>query len=370
MSWVAGADRYYAELTPASELKISPRLTLHTLDAPAPVDFVTQFQEANLTGFGARAFADGVDTAGAYCIPSARIPNVEATEFTWPLLVLYRAEAPNSGGAGRWRGGLGGNFAFMLHKTDKPFVHVSAAFHVAIPNGGALSGGMPGVSVVYAMLRDSNIKATLDAGVLPQGLAGLTGALDVLQPKSQTHQGVDDIYAISFFGGGGYGDPLDRAFADVTADIAGGAVTPGEAARLYGAISTEGRIDVGASVLRRAALKVERLGHAVDLPTTGETDDPVGSVRLNEYLRVERRRIVCRRCGQDHCGEGENVKLSLHVKITPVTDLSPLNRDPADYIDEPVEFRRFFCPGCATQVETEVALSRNPFLWDVQLKPG
>ena len=172
--------------------------------------FVTQFQEANLTGFGARSFADGVNTAGAYCIPAARVPNVEATEFTWPLLVLYRSEASDTGGAGRWRGGVGGKFAFILHKTHKEFVHVSAAFHVAIPNGGALSGGLPGASVVYLILRNSNVREEIAEGRIPQRLDALTGALDVLQPKSQTTQDQNDVYAITFFGGGGYGDPLDR----------------------------------------------------------------------------------------------------------------------------------------------------------------
>jgi len=38
--------------------------------------------------------------------------------------------------------------------------------------------------------------------VLPIGLDQLTGTLDVLQPKSQTTQGIDHIYSITFFGGG------------------------------------------------------------------------------------------------------------------------------------------------------------------------
>lgn len=332
--------------------------------------FVTQFQEANLTGFGARAFADGVDTAGAYCIPSARIPNVEATEFTWPLLVLYRGEVGDSGGAGQWRGGLGGNFAFKLHKTDRPFVHVSAAFHVAIPNGGALSGGLPGASVVYSMLRQSNIDATIAAGALPGSLDGLTGTLELLQPKSQTTQAVDDIYSISFFGGGGYGDPLDRTLDAVAADVASGAVTPSEAERLYGAVLVEGAIDPNASELRRGHLRGARLGLA-EAPAFAarDGDDPVGAIRLGEYVLLDRHRIVCRRCGHDHCGEDENYKYALAVEISSVTALSPIARDPADYIDEPVEFRRFFCPSCATQVETEVALARDPYLWDVQIRP-
>jgi len=40
-------------------------------------------------------------------------------------------------------------------------MRVSAAFHVAIPNGGALSGRMPGAAVVYTMLRDSNARRPL-----------------------------------------------------------------------------------------------------------------------------------------------------------------------------------------------------------------
>ncbi len=332
--------------------------------------FVTQFQEANLTGFGARSFADGVNTAGAYCIPSARVSNVESTEFTWPLLVLYRGEAVDTGGAGRWRGGLGGRFAFILHKTNREFTHVSAAFHVAIPNGGALSGGYPGASVIYLMRRNTDVRQAIKQGSIPQDIGSLAGITEILQPKSQTTQSINDVYAITFFGGGGYGDPLDRQPEQVARDVDHGMVSAQEAERLYGVVLLTGDVDQAATDKRRTAIRAARLGREQVPPVLPYSEsDPPGSVRINDYLRVENRRFICRRCGCDHCADTENYKLALIVQKIPVTALSPVNRDPAEYIDEPVEFRQFICPGCATQVETEIALSREPPIWDVQLAP-
>lgn len=330
--------------------------------------FVTQFQEANLTGFGARTFADGVNTAGAYCIPSARVPNVEATELTWPLLVLYRGEAIDTGGAGRWRGGLGGKFAFILHKTNKEFTHVSAAFHVAIPNGGALSGGLPGASVTYRIKRDTNVLDEIRRGSLPQDIDSLTGKLDILHPKSQTTQSFNDVYAINFFGGGGYGDPLEREPERVAKDVAEGFVSTQAAERLYGVIFCDGAVDLDGTISRRTSMHDERLA-GVDRPTmTAEArEDSPGDIHINEYLKISDNQVVCCRCGC-HCGPAnENYKHSLVMKLVPFTSLSPANHNPADYVDEPVEFRVFICRGCGVQVETEVAVTREPPIWDVQL---
>jgi N-methylhydantoinase B len=330
--------------------------------------FVTQFQEANLTGFGARSFADGVNTAGAYCIPSARVANVEATEFSWPLLVLYRGEEIDTGGAGRWRGGLGGKFAFILHKTNKEFTHVSAAFHVAIPNGGALSGGMPGASVVYRIVRSSKVRPAIADGLIPQNLHNFGGRIDILPPKSQTTQSFDDVYAITFFGGGGYGDPIDREPERVAKDVESGFVSNVQAEYLYGVILRDGAVDGVATDALRLKIRKKRLGSTepVTFQCLTETDPPA-SIRINDYLRLEKGRIICRRCGRDHCSADRNYKLHLLSKTIPITALSPANRDPSEYVDEPVEFRQFICPKCGTQVETEIALVREPPTWDVQL---
>jgi N-methylhydantoinase B len=335
--------------------------------------FVTQFQEANLTGFGARTFADGVNTAGAYCIPSARVSNVESSEFVWPLLVLYRGEAPDTGGPGRWRGGVGGRFAFIPHKTGQDFTHVSAAFHVAIPTGGTLSGGHPGASVVYLMQRDSDVRAAIAGGALPQDIGRLAGTLDVLQPKSQTTQSGDDVYAITFFGGGGYGDPLDREASRVMRDVADEMVSALEAERIYGVVLRDGAVDAALTDRRRHAIRTARLGRdpeapAAPLPVIAPL--PAGTdegICINDSLRVTGGRILCRRCGRDHCAADSNYKTALRVVAMPVAALAPSNRDAAEYVDAAVEFRQFICPACGTQVETEVALAADAPLWDVQL---
>jgi N-methylhydantoinase B len=56
-------------------------------------------------GYGARPHTDGLDTGGLFCIPMGRIPDVEMTEFLYPVLTLWRREVPDSGGPGRQRGG-------------------------------------------------------------------------------------------------------------------------------------------------------------------------------------------------------------------------------------------------------------------------
>ena len=50
---------------------------------------------------GAFAHADGISTGGQSRTPICKLPNVEHTEQTFPLLFLYRKEVVDSGGAGR-----------------------------------------------------------------------------------------------------------------------------------------------------------------------------------------------------------------------------------------------------------------------------
>ena len=54
---------------------------------------------------GAFSVGDGISNGGQSRTPICRLPNVEHNEQSFPLLVLYRKEVIDSGGAGRWRGG-------------------------------------------------------------------------------------------------------------------------------------------------------------------------------------------------------------------------------------------------------------------------
>src|SRR5262249_14747414 len=150
----------------------------------------------------------------------------------------------------------------------------------------------------------------------------------------------------------------------VAHDVQEGMVSEQEASRLYGVILKGGSVDRSQTDQRRAAMRAERVARHMKAPLQElSDDDPAGSIVINEYLRIDNRRIVCRRCGRDHCAETENYKSALLLKTVPLTSLSPVNRDPAEYIDETIEFRLFICPGCGTQVETEIALAKEPPLW-------
>ena len=69
-------------------------------------------------GGGAREFADGIDSGGVFHSMGSRIANVEALESRGQLLEIYRREARDGGGAGRFRGGAGLEFAVTPHKLE------------------------------------------------------------------------------------------------------------------------------------------------------------------------------------------------------------------------------------------------------------
>ena len=54
---------------------------------------------------GAFSTGDGISTGGQSRTPICKLPNIEHTEQTFPLLFLYRKEVVDSGGAGQFRGG-------------------------------------------------------------------------------------------------------------------------------------------------------------------------------------------------------------------------------------------------------------------------
>ena len=75
-----------------------------------------------------------------------RIADAEINEFSFPMLYLWRREEIDSGGPGRYRGGLGGSSCFIPHDLPIEGVHlVVSAPGKAVPFApgpcGRLSGG-------------------------------------------------------------------------------------------------------------------------------------------------------------------------------------------------------------------------------------
>src|SRR5690606_16058799 len=71
-------------------------------------------------GCGARSYDDGVDTGGIIINTTANIPSIEATEDAYPLMYLFRRQLTDSGGPGRFRGGVSAEVAITPYDSDGP----------------------------------------------------------------------------------------------------------------------------------------------------------------------------------------------------------------------------------------------------------
>ena len=92
---------------------------------------------------GAFSHADGISTGGQARTPICKLPNVEHTEQSFPVLFLYRKEITDSGGAGKFRGGLSAESCFIPHGTDS-ITHDTLSSGNAIPTSTGMMGGYPG----------------------------------------------------------------------------------------------------------------------------------------------------------------------------------------------------------------------------------
>jgi N-methylhydantoinase B len=203
-----------------------------------------------------------VDTGGLACIPMGRVADVEMNEFAFPMLYLWRREEADSGGPGRYRGGVGASSCFIPHDSPLGGVHlVVSAPGKALPLASGLSGGLPAGTQHDVLLRGSSVRAGFAEGRIPASLEELRGERDLLPAHHETDLGPDDVYYTHWQGGGGYGDPLRREPAAVAADVLAHKVSRQGADEVYGVVLDEGgHPDVDATTRRRTGLRRSRAG--------------------------------------------------------------------------------------------------------------
>ncbi len=158
-------------------------------------------------GTGARPSKDGLSAVG---FPSgvAGVP-AEVIESLSPVVMKRRELRPNSGGAGKWRGGLGQLTEFVRRGEGRWSVS-SIADRTKYPAPGLL-GGQAGAAGEVALGDGTRLHA-----------------------KSLVDLGAGDTVHVNLPGGGGYGDPLQRDAQRVLWDVIEGYITPEEAEKKYG----------------------------------------------------------------------------------------------------------------------------------------
>lgn len=154
-------------------------------------------------GFGARPTKDGIDGIHTHMTNTQNTP-IEALEIKLPIRIDKYALRPDTGGAGKYRGGCGIERNIRLIKGEAR-ISILAERHSLHPYG--LNGGEPGglgESLIYTKSGETIKLKSKDTAILKEG----------------------DLWIIRSPGAGGYGNPSERDFQLVLKDIRNELVTP------------------------------------------------------------------------------------------------------------------------------------------------
>ncbi|MEP2732543.1 MAG: hydantoinase B/oxoprolinase family protein [Ascidiaceihabitans sp.] len=187
-------------------------------------------------GFGGvpgRPAGDGPD--GHSMWPAfTNVPN-EFLEAYFPLRIREYATIPDSGGAGMHRGGNGITIAYEMLEAGEVSIHDDR--WLTYP--WAVNGGEPGMRSTKRLVRvdgsEENIPSKCDRIAVQPG----------------------DILYFNTWGGGGWGNPLERDPELVLKDVKRGLVTVNGAKR-YGVVVKSGKVDTAATTKLRETMESKR----------------------------------------------------------------------------------------------------------------
>jgi N-methylhydantoinase B len=172
-------------------------------------DFI--YVEALGGGMGARPRKDGQDGVQVHITNTSNLP-VEAMEMEYPLRVLRYQLVTDSGGAGKYRGG-------MAIRKDiqalKPVMFSAHADRHRIPPWG-LKGGKPGGCGKFRILSEGKEKTALKSKVS-----------DICIRENE-------ILSAQTAGGGGWGPPEERDKDRIQQDVRTGKISRCQAEDVYG----------------------------------------------------------------------------------------------------------------------------------------
>ncbi|WGW12359.1 hydantoinase B/oxoprolinase family protein [Saxibacter everestensis] len=189
-------------------------------------------------GSGGRHYADGEDTI--HVVPDSRNLPSEFTESRFPFLVEALDLACDSGGAGRYRGGLGYEKQIRMLK-DGHFMSIADRSILAC---WGVKGGKAG----------QPFQVVIDPG------GPNAREVEALSDDEPVRAG--EIIRIRTTGGGGWGDPLTRPYPEVARDVRWGKVSVDGARDSYGVIVGGDRddpvVDEAASDRLRTSMRASR----------------------------------------------------------------------------------------------------------------
>ncbi|ACT59191.1 hydantoinase B/oxoprolinase family protein [Hirschia baltica] len=193
-----------------------------------------QLFQIGFGGIPGRPLGDGPD--GHSLWPGfTNIPN-EFLERYFPMVIENYETVADSGGAGLHRGGNGIKMSYRFLEPGQIAIHDDRWF---VPPWG-VNGGEPGARA-RKILEKSDGTQTI-----------ISNKIEDLAVEA------NDVLHFITWGGGGWGDPLDRESALVGQEVIQGLVTV-EGAKKYGVVvDSEGNVDPDGTEMLRAKIKAER----------------------------------------------------------------------------------------------------------------
>ena len=208
-------------------------LAIYSGTDPRRGEFFVDY-EVYAGGSGARATKDGIDGIANHTTNTSNLP-IEALESEFPILVERYAFVPDTGGAGRFRGGLA-VVREVRGLAGELVVGGWGCNQREAPRGfGGGGDGVPGAFEVVG--ADGAIRETARSTV-----PGL-------------HVAAGETLRVRTSGGGGSGDPLTRDPALVLRDLRLEKISATHAESVYGVVVRDGVVDVEATRARRAERK-------------------------------------------------------------------------------------------------------------------
>jgi N-methylhydantoinase B len=204
--------------------------------------FVSQSIEGG--GWGGRPFEDGESACVSICQGDVRNSPIENMELKVPLLIEERALLQDSGGPGRFRGGLG--ISVRVRALAEGRWNLNQSRRRGLPPWGLLGGSVGSTPDNLLKRPDEDGFTSVDAAHVrtPAGTV-------VIQTSS---------------GGGGWGPALERDPGRVLSDVREGYVSAEAAEQQYGVVLTAGggEVDEAATRALRAARANGRIAHERD----------------------------------------------------------------------------------------------------------
>jgi N-methylhydantoinase B len=186
-------------------------VTMSCRDETSSGSDLEMFAEIIMGGNGAGPNNDGAEVVAQMLSNTGNTP-AEAIEMDQNFVrVIDYVLIPDSGGAGRQRGGLGVRRSYDILK-DNVLITTNSDRHESSPWG--LAGGLDAGRTTFTVYRDNQE-------------IRVPGASNIECRKG-------DRFVIEITGGGGYGDPKDRDHDAVRDDVRCGRITELAAIEIYG----------------------------------------------------------------------------------------------------------------------------------------